>query len=518
MLVYESFRTTSFGFKLEFLIFSYLEEKKILTYLLCYFLALFSCLNTLILCFIFSEHFRSGPRPRKTEDEEAAEKLNTGTLDSHRQNGLDRMENCPNVNTHLCAPSPSNTTNRLYENGNTNHLWVRASSKSVRSRVASKFYSMLYLCGCSKHVHDMDTKDTYTAYVDNTDSESFRRIPELEYSDKPTISDQSSVDIELVEMPKKGTKVNGSDSAISMQNSSNDSGRTLESFQCTSPSNYSRPDKRLKKQGSSIDKQRSFDSYTIVEGDGNENDDVPGIIQLEHVSAYSLRSSPKSSTSLESKSNSLCRNVENSDSIDNDNQPLYPHHGSGLFSAHSGLEETTLFDEISKMFPSECRNSTDSSNSSVKNYQPDIERKPSLRGKLQRQKQIVQADIEYAPEDKAGKHIDTLDKDQSSYSDPNYVDLIENDNRSNGEGQEVRISDVKGLKVSMSDIEGENCDTELHGSEMDDSKDHIYSDGDLESPLMAESRSDSYDTFKDLVSRQCHKGRKRNKTSRTTTV
>ncbi|XP_052094228.1 thrombospondin type-1 domain-containing protein 7B-like isoform X2 [Mytilus californianus] len=68
-----------------------------------------------------SEHFRSGPRPREAEDEEAAEKLNTGTIESRRENGVER-EHCPNVNTHLSAPTPTNT-NYLYENSTTNALW-----------------------------------------------------------------------------------------------------------------------------------------------------------------------------------------------------------------------------------------------------------------------------------------------------------------------------------------------------------------------------------------------------------
>lgn len=462
----------------------------------------------LILCFIFSEHFRSGPRPRKAEDEEAAEKLNTGTLDSHRQNGLERMENCPNVNTHLCAPSPSNTTNRHYENGNTNHLWVRASSKSVRSRVASKFYSMLYLCGCSKHVHELDGKETYTAYVDNTENEYFRRVPEVEYSDKP--SDQSSVDIELVEMPKKGSKVNGSDSAISMQNSSNDSGKTVESFQCASPSNYSRPDKRLKKQGNSFDKQRSFDSYTIVEGDGNENDDAIDVVQLEHVPAYSLRSSPKSSQ--ESKLNNLCKNIGPSDSLEEENQTPFPNGGSGLFSAHPDLEESTLFDEISKLsnfLTAKRKNSTDSSmSSSAKSNQIDMERKPSVRGKLQRQKQIVQADIERAPESKAQNNNDNT---SDLNFDPDYVDLNDNDKRFEGDDQQVKVEGQIDTKPKCED--GEVIQDVSMATEED-----TFSDGDQEDNLTEESRADSYDTFKDLVSRQCHKGRKKNKMSRTTTV
>ena len=394
---------------------------------------------------------------------------------------------------------------------------MRASAKSVRNRVARKFYRLLYFCGCNEHVHETGCKESYTTYIGNPVDVSFNRIPDVDYSDKPTISNQSSVDIELAEIPKK-LVATGSDSAISMQNSSNDSGKTAESYASAGQaSNYSRSDKRLKRYGNSFDKPRSFDSCTIAECDGN--DDNIGIVQLEHVSAKIGKSSPKSTLSrdtYDSKPSSL-RFGGKTDSCDTEeeSQPcLYLDSGSGLFSVHhneSSDQDESLVDEMntfSRLLLAKRQNFYDSyTRDSDSNLLP--ERNPLLgnKPKLQRQSKIVQAEIESDGLSKQNSLLGDLEeKDEQNISN---VDLSDKILCSNDSFNNLDIND-NGHKSKVS--KGHIKRSESEG--------HSYSEiiPDDENLLSADGRTDSYDTFKDLVQHKCYHGRRKNKLSKTTTV
>lgn len=384
---------------------------------------------------------------------------------------------------------------------------MRASSKSVRSRVVRKFYSMLYFCGCSKHVHETDCKETYTAYVDNNvDNGSFKRVPEVDYSDKPTISNGSSVDIELTELPKKFTG-NGSDSAISVQNSSNDSGRTIESYTSAAPTS----NKRLKNKNS-FDKQRSFDSYTIAECDGQETEDGNNIIQfvqLEHVPTNSEIYSPKSALSNDSKTNffSFGGESEINDTEDDCQQCLFLDSGSGLFSVHhtdsdqesrrpsvhkseSDLSLVSEMNNLSKLLFSKHYNSEDSDS---KDYNDEViqEEKPLLgkKPKLQRQTKISGSDESQNKQRLLG-NLDETDEGRISEINLNDLDINENE------------SEARNKKGNRSKSEGQSDN--FGGNDV--------------SALSLEGRTDSYDTFKDLISHKCINGRKKNKLSKNTTV
>lgn len=449
--------------------------------------------------------------------------MNTETIDNRQENGVDQLEHCPNVCTHNSAPTPANT-NHLYENSNTNALWVRASTKSVRNRVARKFYSMLYFCGCSKHEHDTDYKETYTACIDNpVDDVLFKRIPDVDYSDRPTISNESSVDIDLTETSKK-LKVTGSDSAISMQNSSNDSRRTNESYTSAGHvSNYSRPDKRLKKYGNSFDKQRSFDSYAITECDGIENENDVRIIQLEHVSAKRGKSSPKSTLSRDlNVNNKFGRDIEDSDDDREIQECFGLEGGSGLFSVdqNESDRDESLVDEMSnysRLLFSKRQNSEDmkSNGKELTCFQeqtPLLDTKP----KLLRQSKVVQADVEDVPNEQTKLLVDL---DENTEIDKSYEqikqlsDLEENTERDieNDLGHFDISENVNNRQEEVNISKNSNKDKYR-------SESPSYNDVDLENPLSEEGRADSWETFKDLVHKKCYNGRRKNKSSRTTTV
>lgn len=500
---------------------------------------------TLISFFLYSEHFRSGPRPRAKEDEEAAEKLNTGTIDNRQENGVDQLEHCPNVCTHNSAPTPANT-NHLYENSNTNALWVRASTKSVRNRVARKFYSMLYFCGCGKHEHDTDYKETYTACIDNpVDDDLFKRIPDVDYSDRPTISNESSVDIDLTETSKK-LKVTrtGSDSAISIQNdSSNDSRRTNESYTSAGHiTNYSRPDKRLKKYGNSFDKQRSFDSYAITECDGNENENDVRIVQLEHVSAKLGKSSPKSTLSHESRdlnvNKRFGREIEDSDDDSEIQNCFGLEGGSGLFSVNQNESDRdeSLVDEMnnySRLLFSKRQNSEDMKSNGIEltcfqEQKPLLDTKP----KLLRQSKVVQADVEDVPNEQTKLLVD-LDENTEIHNSYEQVkqlsDLEENTERDVSKEQINLVDENSGSLDIENDLGHFNINENVNNGQEEvnisknSNKDKHRSespsnDVDLENSLSEEGRADSWETFKDLVHKKCYNGRNKNKSSRTTTV